>query len=305
MEWLNYHHLLYFWVVAKEGGLVPAGKLLKLSHPTLSSQIRALEGRLGEKLFSRVGRRLVMTEMGRVVYRYADEIFTLGRELCDVVGGHPSGRPLRLAVGIVDVVPKLIVRQLLKPALELKQPLRLVCREDNQAVLLQRLAEHELDVVIADSPVGSGSTVAGFSHLLGESGLSFFAVGSLCRLAKRFPASLDLAPLLLPLAGSLLRRELDQWFHQLGVRPVIVAECEDRALTKVLGADGLGVFTAPTVIEDEVCQRYGATVIGRIDNIKERFYAIEIERRIRNPAVAAICDNARLLRRDQQPAAPT
>src|SRR5690606_33327018 len=162
MEWLNYHHLLYFWVVAKEGGLVPAGKVLNLSHPTLSAQIHALEDRLGEKLFEKVGRKLSLTEMGRVVYRYADEIFTLGRELVDTVQGRSVGKPLRLGVGIADVVPKLVVRQLLQPALEMPEPVRLVCHEGSFERLLASLALHELDILISDAPVPSGSSVRAY-----------------------------------------------------------------------------------------------------------------------------------------------
>jgi LysR family transcriptional activator of nhaA len=268
--------------------------VLRLAHPTLSSQIHALEDRLGEKLFERVGRRLVLTEVGRVAYRYADEIFNLGREMVDVVHGRPSGRPQRLDVGIVDVVPKMIVRYILDPALDLQQPLRLVCHEDTLEVLLHKLANHELDVVIADSPAGVGSSVRAFSHLLGESGVTFFGAMGHESLAQQFPASLDRAPMLLPLEGSLLRRALDHWFTEVGVQPMVVAECEDSALTKILGADGLGVFTAPTAVEEEVSQRYGAAILGRIATVRERFYAISIERRIKNPAVVAICDNARL-----------
>jgi LysR family transcriptional activator of nhaA len=294
MEWVNYHHLLYFWVVAREGGLVPAGKVLRLSHPTLSAQIHALEDALGEKLFTKVGRKLALTDVGRVVYRYADEIFTLGREMVDTVKGRSTGQPLRLVVGIVDVVPKLVVRRLLQPALTMAEPVRLVCHEDTYDKLLADLALHALDLVIADAPVPSGGSVRAYHHLLGETGVSFVGTKPLANAYRRgFPGSLDAAPMLLPLENSSLRRALNLWFDRHDIKPRIVAECADSALVKVLGADGVGVFTVPTAVEAEVCQQYGVTPIGRAPEVKERFYAVSVERRLKHPAVLAILDAAR------------
>ncbi len=294
MDWLNYHHLHYFWVVAREGGLVPAGKVLGVSHPTLSAQIHALERRLGEKLFTKVGRRLVLTDVGRMVFRYADEIFTIGREMLDTVKGRSGGQPLRLDVGVVDVVPKIVVRRLIQPALELPEPVRVLCRESSYEKLLAELALHSLDIVIADSQVPAGVSVRAFHHLLGETGVSFFGTKTLVgKLLRGFPKSLDGAPMLLPLESSTLRRGLDQWFDRNGVKPRIVAEFEDSALLKVFGADGLGIFTAPTVVKDEVCRQYGVALLGHAADVKERFYAISVERRLKNPAVVAICEAAR------------
>jgi LysR family transcriptional activator of nhaA len=294
MEWVNYHHLLYFWAVAREGGLVPAGKLLGLSHPTLSAQVHALEDQLGEKLFTRMGRKLALTDVGRVVFRYADEIFTLGREMVDTVKGRRVGQPLRLDVGVVDVVPKLVVRRLLQPALSMPEPVRIACYEDSYDKLLVELAQHTLDIVIADSPVPTGSSVRAFSHLLGETGVSFFGSKALARKFKKgFPKSLDRAPMLLPLEDSTLGRALHQWFERHDVRPRIVAEFEDSALLKVFGADGIGIFTAPTAVQREVCRQYGVSVIGDAVGVKERFYAVSVERRLKNPAVIAITDVAR------------
>lgn len=294
LEWVNYHHLLYFWVVAREGGLVPAGKVLRLSHPTLSAQIHALEDHLGEKLFTKVGRKLALTEIGRVVFRYAEEIFTLGREMVDTVKGRSTGQPLRLDVGIVDVVPKLVVRRLLQPALSLPEPVKLVCHEDSYDKLLADLALHTLDILIADSPVPAGSSVRAFNHLLGETKVSFFGTQSLASTFKRgFPGSLDGAPMVLPLENSALRRMLNQWFDHHAIRPQVVAEFEDSALLKVFGADGVGLFAAPTVVEKEVCRQYGVSVIGHADDVKERFYAVSVERRLKNPAIVAISDVAR------------
>ncbi|MCK6461580.1 MAG: transcriptional activator NhaR [Planctomycetes bacterium] len=294
VEWVNYHHLLYFWVVAREGGLVPAGKVLLLSHPTLSAQIHALEDHLGEKLFTKVGRKLALTDVGRVVFRYADEIFTLGREMIDTVKGRSTGQPVRLDVGVVDVVPKLVVRRLLQPALSLPEPVKIVCCEGSYEKLLADLALHTLDIVIADSPVPSGSSVRAFNHLLGETGVTLFGARSLASTFKRgFPQSLDGAPMVLPLESTALRRALNQWFDRQGVKPRVVAEIEDSALIKVFGADGVGIFAAPAVVQREVCRQYGVSVVGHAHEVRERFYAVSVERRLKHPAVVAISDVAR------------
>lgn len=288
MEWLNYHHLLYFWVVAREGGLGPASKALRLARPTLSGQIKALEERLGAPLFARSGRRLILTEVGRVAFRYADEIFGLGREMVEAVQGRTAGAAMRLDVGITDVLTKLVVRRILKPALELEQPIHLVCHEDAHERLLTRLGAHELDVVISDAPVPPGSAVRAFNHLLGENGITFFAAEAHVGLRRGFPGSLDGAPVLLPIQGSPLRRALNQWFSSLGIAPKVVVESEDSALLKVFGSDGLGVFVAPRLVEREVKAQYGVSVIGRAEEVRERFYAISVDRRLRHPAVMAI-----------------
>ncbi len=294
MEWINYHHLLYFWVVAREGGLVPAGKVLRLSHPTISAQIHALEEQLGEKLFEKVGRKLALTDVGRVTFRYADEIFALGREMTDTVKGRSSGQPMRLRVGVVGALPKLIVRRLLQPALSLDTPARLVCFEDNFESLLADLAVHSLDIVISDAPVPTGSNVRAFNHLLGETGVTFFGSKALAATyRKAFPTSLEAAPMLLPLENLTLRRSINAWLekHKLKVR--VVAEFEDSALLKAFGADGIGLFTGPTAIENEICAQYNVHVVGRTEEIRERFYAVSVERRLKHPAVVAISEAAR------------
>jgi LysR family transcriptional regulator, transcriptional activator of nhaA len=294
MEWLNYHHLLYFWVVAREGGLIPAGRVLRLSHPTISAQIKSLERQLGEKLFRKVGRKLELTDTGRVAYRYADEIFSLGQEMVDSVKGRAPGQKLRLEVGVVDVVPKFIVRRLLQPALELAEPVRLVCQEDSYENLLAELALHRLDLVIADAPVPSSSSVRAFNHLLGETNVSWFGSRALAQTYKRgFPESLAEAPLLLPLENLQLRRSLNAWFDKLGIKPQIVAEFEDSALLKAFGADGVGVFPAPTAVAHEVMSQYGVQLLGTAEGVTERFYAVSVERKLRNPAVVAISNAAR------------
>ena len=294
MDSVNYHHLKYFWAVAREGGLVPAGKLLHLSHPTLSVQIHALEEHLGEKLLTKVGRKLVLTEVGRVVYRYAEEIFALCTEMLDTVQGRGEGRPLRLNVGIADVLPKLVVRRLLQPALGLAAPVHLVCYEESFDRLLAGLAAHSLDIVIADTPVPSGASVRAFSHLLGETPVTFFATKALATTYRRgFPSSLSGAPMLLPLENVALRRALNHWFDRQHLKPRVIAEFEDSALLKVFGADGVGIFAGPTVVEAEIRTQYRVDVVGRAPDVRERFYAISAERRLKHPAVVAISSAAR------------
>ncbi len=296
MEWLNYHHLLYFWVVAREGTVARASLKLRLAQPTISGQIRQLEQALGDKLWVRRGRSLVLTDSGRVVYKYADEIFSLGRELMEVVKGRTEGRPSRLLVGVADVVPKPVARLLLEPALRLGRPVRLVCREDRPLdEFLAELAAYKLDVVLADAPAGPGVAVKAYNHLLGECGTSFFAGGRLAaaRRRKDFPRSLDGAPLLLPGEGSSLRRALDDWIETHGIRPVVVGEFDDPALMNVFGQDGEGIFAAPSILERDLARRHGVTVIGRDDRLRQRFYAISVERRLKHPAVVAIRQSAR------------
>jgi LysR family transcriptional activator of nhaA len=293
MEWLNYHHLLYFYTVAREGSVTRAAQKLHLAQPTLSGQIRKLEQHFDEKLFERQGRSLALTEMGRLVYRYAEEIFSLGRELTDTLRGRPSARPARLAVGISETVPKLVSHHLLETALALREPVRLVLREGKTDDLLAALALQSFDLVIADEPLGGYHKVRAFDHLLGESRVTFFASPALARAhRRRFPKSLDGAPTILPTENTPLRRSLDQWFERIGVRPRIVAEIEDSALLKVFGQRGAGVFPAPEILAAEVRRQYGVQPIGAAGDVRERFYAISVERRIKHPAVAAITARA-------------
>lgn len=294
MEWLNYHHLLYFWAVAKHGSVARASQELKLAQPTLSGQVRSLENALGEKLFKRAGRGLALTETGALVFGYADEIFGLGRELTDTLKGRPTGRPQRLLVGISDVLPKLVTQRLLEPALRMDPPTQLVCREDKTERLLGELSMHGYDLVLADSPVTGSVRVRAFNHLLGECGVTAFATKTLAdRYRRSFPRSLDGAPVLLPTDNTLLRRSLEQWLDALGVRPRVVAEFEDSALLKVFGQSGEGIFFGPTAIEAEICRQYEVVSLGRVAEVRERFYAITVERRIKHPAAIAICEAAR------------
>jgi len=295
MEWLNYHHLLYFWVVAKEGSLARASQELRLAHPTISGQIHRLEEALGERLFTRKGRNLVLTEVGRVAFRYADEIFSLGREFLDTVKGRASGQPLRLVVGVSNVFPKAMVHRMLEPALRLAEPVRVICREDRSTeAFLGELAVHAVDVVLADAPAGPGTAVRAFNHLLGESGTTFFAAPQFAKSCRRrFPRSLDGAPFLLPGGNSMFRRLLEQWFTSQDIRPQVAGELDDPALAQVLGEVGLGVFAVPSVVEEDVRQRYKVQLVGRAEALQQRFYAVSVERKISHPAVMAICEAAR------------
>ncbi|HXE13913.1 MAG TPA: transcriptional activator NhaR [Bryobacteraceae bacterium] len=294
MEWLNYHHLLYFWVVAKTGSVTRASQELLLAQPTISSQLRALEESLGEKLFVKVGRRLQLTETGKLVYGYADEIFSLGRELTDVLKGRPGGRPATLVVGISDMVPKIVAYRILEPALKLPEPVHLVCHEDQPEKLLLNLAAHELDLVLTDAPAHSGVKVRVFSHLLGSSDIALFAAPALAaRYRKDFPQKLDGAPFLMPMRDSALRRTLEQWLDEHNIRPQIVGEFQDRALLNVFGQAGAGIFASPAAVEDELNKYYRVTLVGRLKSATEDFYAISAERKIKHPAVAAISESAR------------
>ena len=294
MEWLNYHHLFYFWTAAKEGSITQAGRQLRLAQPTITGQIRALESALGEKLFIRSGRSLVMTEVGRVVFRYAQEIFSLGREMTDVVSGRPAGRPSRLIVGVSDVLPKHVAFRLLEPALSLPEPVQLVCYEDRPERLLAELSTFGMDLVLADTPVSPSVRVRAFSHLLGSCGVTIFGRPDLAATyRRRFPAALDGAPFLLPLENSTARRSLDAWFEEQNIRPRVVGEFQDRALLQAFGQAGKGLFAAPSVAEPEIGRRHGVSVIGRTEAVRESFYAITVERKLKHPAVVAISDAAR------------
>lgn len=294
MDWLNYHHLLYFWVAAREGSITKACRLLHLAQPTVSGQIKALEQSLKAKLFDRSGRSIVLTDTGRVVYRYADEIFSLGRELRDAVQGGATGRGLRLNVGVADALPKLLVHRLLQPALSIGADLQVNCIDGEPDRLLAQLALHEFDVVISDVPASPRLGMKSFNHLLGECGVTFFGTRELARRYRRgFPGSLTNAPILLPGGNTSLRRTLDQWFDEQGIRPRVRGEFSDSALLKTFGAVGEGLFVAPSVVESDVRRMYDAVIVGREESVRERFYAITVDKRLKHPAVVALTRAAR------------
>ena len=289
MKFLNYHHLRYFWVVAKEGSLRKAADALHVSQPTISAQIAALEGVLDEKLFHRGGRALALTEAGHRVLSYAEEIFSLGQELLDDARQRPSVRPLRVHIGITDSLPKLVSYEIIKPIFKLAQPVQTVCREGKVADLLSQLAAYRLDIVLADEPAPSSLPIKAFNHLLGECGLSFCAEPKLAATFKhKFPKSLNGAPVLLPANNTVLRQSLEKWFQTENIRPRLMAEFDDAALMKIAAADGLGFFAIPTLVVKETVARYEFQIIGRTETCRQQFYAISAERKLTHPAILAM-----------------
>lgn len=296
MPQLNLKHLRYFWAVASHGSIASAAKVLHLTPQTISGQLRELEEQVGDRLFAKAGRNLVLTDTGQLVFSYADEMFRLGEELRDVLAGRTPGGGLTLHVGIAMVVPKLLAHRVLAPVLAMAEPVRLICQERPLVDLLGELSVHKLDLVLADAPLNPALNIRAYNHPLGESATSFFAAPRLADgLRGGFPACLDGAPMLMPTASSALRRALEQWFERVRVKPRVVAEIEDRSLMKAFGEAGAGVFTSPRAVERDVCAKYGVLVIGRADEVKERFYAISAERRIKHPAVSVITEAARAI----------
>ncbi|MCS6243362.1 MAG: LysR family transcriptional regulator [Opitutus sp.] len=296
MDWLNYHHLRYFWIVAKEGGLRQAAEKLNISQPSISAQISELEAALGEKLFRRKGRANVLTDAGQTALRYADEIFNLGRELTNAIKQGPTTQTLRLHVGIADALPKLITHEILKPVFAMSRQVHVICREGKTEDLLGHLAAHRLDIVLADEPASGVSTSKVFNHHLGESSVTFCAAPELAAALKPgFPKSLHGAPALLAGESTALRRSLEKWFRAIGVRPQVLADFDDGALMKVIASDGRGFVAIPSVIVAEAKTRYGLVAIGTTLRCVDNVYAITAERRLSHPAVNLITESARRL----------
>jgi LysR family transcriptional activator of nhaA len=294
MRHLNYNHLLYFWSVIREGGVAAAAAGLHITPQTISGQIKLLEQQLGGELFEKQGRRLVPTELGRLTYGYADEIFSRGLELASVLRGAVKRGQRSVTIGVSDAVPKLITWRVLAPLLVGEQGFRVICHEGPLESLLADLAAHRVDLVLSSSAVPAESGIKAFSHLLGESELAFFAAPELAhRLRRGFPQSLDHAPMLMPTERSAARRVLEAWFEKLGITPTIVAEFDDSALIKTFGQQGVGVFIAPAAIEAAIVEQFGVVELGRVSELRGRFYAISTERRIKHPAVAMITAAAR------------
>lgn len=294
MKWLNYNHLYYFWMTAREGSMVRASEELMVSQPTISTQLKELETALGHRLFERVGRGLVLTDAGRIAFNYANEIFSLGQELVNALEHQPANRPLRLAVGIVDVIPKPVAQRLLEPAMRLPHPVRLMCREDKADRLLADLAARRLDMVLSDSPIGTAMGFRGFNHLLGECGVCFYGTPELAeQYAPRFPKSLDGAPMLLPTGHTAVRRALDVWFDSQRIHPLLVGDFDDSAMMFSFGQSGAGIFPAPSVVDGLIQTSLGVRLVGKTEQIHERFYAILAEENPQHPAVRAVRDAAR------------
>lgn len=294
MQHLNYNHLLYFWTVSHEGSIARASESLHLTPQTISSQIKLLESSIGKPLFKRAGRGLVLTDAGRMVQQYADDIFSTGIELAQLVRSHESGRPQYLNVGIVNSIPKLIAYRILQPALSVDSPVKIICREASLDELLGELAIHRIDIVVSDHAIPAGLNIKAFSHRLGTSTVGFFASRSIARQFQRnFPKSLDGAPMLLPMMNNPLRRVLNDWFEAMDLKPNVLAEFEDSALLKAFGEAAAGVFVAPLAIRAEVERMYHARCIGEVTSVQEAYFAISPERKLKHPAVVRITEAAR------------
>ena len=294
MNWLNYHHLQYFWVVSREGSVARASEVLHVTPATISIQLRDLEKTLGVELFRKSGRGLALTEMGTAVQAYAHDIFSTGQELLDMVNGRPVDGPMVLRVGIKDVLPKLVAYQLIEPTLQMSQEVRLVCCEGDITKLIADLAIHRLDVVLSDTPIDPSMKVRAYSHLLGESDVVIVGTKSLAKKFRtNFPRSLDGAPILVPTRSTILRRSLDYWFEHGEIRPKIVGEFDDSAMLKIMGSAGVGIFPVPAIIRKEVEDMYGVEFIGNLSDLTEKFYALSVELKVKHPAVLAITEVAR------------
>jgi LysR family transcriptional regulator, transcriptional activator of nhaA len=293
MEWLNYHHLRYFWTVARKGGVRKAAEELHVSQPSISAQLRLLEESLGQKLFRRSGRNLVLTETGQLVLNYADEIFSAGRELMNAVKQRPGKHPVRVNIGLTDAFPKLIAFQILRAAFRSEAAVHMICREGEIGPLVSHLQSHRLDIVLADEPASSALKAKTFNHRLGRSGVTFCAVPSLAaKLRRNFPKSLDGAPALLPTQNMGMRAALETWFDSKGIRPRLVGEFEDSALMEVCSTGGRGFTAVHTVVDRAALKHYGLRVIARVDECGTDFYAITAERRVKHPAAVAITEHA-------------
>lgn len=294
MKWLNHNHLYYFWIVAREGSVARAAEELMVTQPTISVQLRELESSLGHELFDRAGRGLRLTDAGRIALNYANEIFSLSQEMTNALEHQPVERALKLSVGVLDVIPKMVVKQILEPALRLNRPVRLACREDKADRLLTDLAARRFDVILSDAPIGNAGQVKAFNHLLGESAISFFAAPELARMLRRnFPRSLNGQPMLLPTDHTQSRRLLDLWLDSKRIHPMIVGEFDDSALMFWFGQSGDGVFPAPAVMEKILKKDFDVHLVGRAPDVREAYYAISVEAKLKHPAVLAVCESAR------------
>ncbi len=294
MRHLNYSHLLYFWTVAREGSIAKASEVLHITPQTISGQLKLLEESVGDPLFQRAGRGLTLTAIGEVVNLYADEIFSLGSELAQRVQNKSAGIPTKLNVGILNSIPKLIAFRTIAPALELEDSVKVVCHEGEFEKLLGDLAIHQLDLIISDRQVPAGLNVRAYNHKLGKSEIAIFAHKSIAnKYIKKFPDSLNGAPLLLPASNNKMRRDLDDWLDEVDVKPTIVAEIDDSALIKAFGEAAIGLFPAPKAVATAVEHMYNSKLIGVIESVSETYYTISPERKLKHPGVLKITEEAR------------
>ena len=292
-EWLNYHHLRYFHAVAQEGSVSRASEKLRTSQPSICAQVKQLESALGETLYRRSGRSIVLTDFGRMVHGYAEEIFGLGRELLTTATRGTTARTQRLNIGIVDSFPKLLSLEILRPVFAQAPAVQVSCREGKLDDLLGQLAAHRLDALLTDEPPPSGGNVKTFTHFIGASGVTFCAAPALAKkLTGRFPRNLNGAPMLLPTQNTTLRRDLEKWFRVAGIEPVVVGEFEDAAMAKIVATEGIGITSVPTIVEAEAIERYGFVSLGRTEDCTIQLHIITAERRIENPAVALLARDA-------------
>jgi LysR family transcriptional activator of nhaA len=301
MNWLNYHHLLYFWTMAREGSISKAANSLHLSQPTISGQLRQLEKSVGSKLYERHGRDLRLTDTGKMVFDYAEEIFSTGQELMERLKGTQAGHSLVFTVGIPDFLPKQVAFRLIEPVFRMPQKIQVICNEGKLSDLLADLALHKADLILSDSPAGSQVSVKAYNHALGECGVSWVATQNLAALLRPgFPNSLADQPLLLPNQNTVLRRSVEQWLERQNFEPNVAAEIEDSALLKLLAAEGLGIAPVADSVLKDLEDRYGLHVVGRLNDVAIQFYAISVERKVTHPAVITILDAAkrRLFRHD-------
>jgi len=293
MEFLNYHHLRYFWMVARKGGVRRAAEALHVSQPSVSAQLRLLEESLGQKLFRRSGRNLVLTDAGQLALNYADEIFSAGRELMNAIKQRPGKHPVRLNIGLTDAFPKLITFEILRAAFKSDEAVHIICREGEIGPLVSHLQAHRLDIILADEPASSTLKAKAFNHRLGRSGITFCAVATVAaKLRRGFPRSLDGAPALLPTTNMGMRTVLDAWFDKQGIRPRLVGEFEDTALMEVCSAGGRGFTVVHSVIDRAALKHYDLRVIAKVEDCGSEFYAITTERLVKHPAAIAITKHA-------------
>lgn len=291
---LNFQHLLYFWSVAREGSIARACRRLHVGQPTVSMQIRKLEKSLGHPLFDRTGRSLVLTELGRTVFEYADEMFSLGRQLLGALRVLPGKRTGRLHVGIPTYMPKTITHRLLQPVLQMPDRVQLVCHEGELAELVAALGRHKFDVILSDAPVHGSSGVRTFNHPLGECDVTFCGAPNLAaRVREGFPQSLEHAPLLLPTAVSEMRRGLDRWFDDMMFTPNVVAEFDDSALMKEFGGASGGLFPVPSTMLADIQNQYDVEPAGRLPQVRVRYFVVTTERKLTHPATIVIAQTAK------------
>lgn len=286
MNKINYHHLLYFYTIAQEGSITKAAQKLHLTPQTISGQLSAFEHYLDIQLFNRRGKRLQLNETGQLVFSYAEDIFSLGNELQQLLKNNQTDKQVAVTVGVTDVIPKVLAFDLLTVLFNLKEDIKLICREGEFDILMKELALSKIDLILSDRPITPGTAIKAYTHLLGETGLTFYSDKRTAKqLSKNFPLSLDKAPFLISGDKSNQKINLMTWFEELRITPKIVAEFDDSALMKYFGQSGRGIFCTPSSIEEHIVKHYNVGVIGSTENVKERYYIISPERKIKHPGV--------------------